>query len=914
MRRLLALLVLTAACAESSLDDDFSGDGGATPGRDATGAVGDGAAPGDGGVRDGQRADADLAPDGSSGGDAEGADAVADAEGADAGPPPPCLLAEGRAEMDEGTLEDGVDRVTVRAAGGPCARSYTLSTTAPLRDGQPENPRRVDEQPDRPYVRTRNVLFDALYALALDEVAQNGVDRIQDHAFNDGAPIPCPPGGCFETGRLWKYVWTRDTAYAVHLGLAALDPVRSRNSLEFKLSERRGGGDLQIVQDTGSGGSYPVSSDRVVWAVGAMEVLKYLAGPAREGFAARVYEALRNTAEHDRAVVYDPQDGLYRGEQSFLDWREQTYPEWTAADTVHIAMSKALSTNVGHLFLLESAAALAGERGEGAAAARYQGWADGLRAAIRDRLWLPEHGLFSTYATTGLDPAATRRFDLLGSALAILLDAATPAQAEEIVARYPHLAHGAPVAWPQQQLTPIYHNRALWPFVTAYWLRAARKAGNDAAADLAVRSLMRGAALNLSNMENLEMVSGAPWLEDGEYSGPVVNSQRQLWSVAGYVAMVHDVVFGVEATPEGLRFAPFVTRWMRDTLFADADTLVLAGFPYHGGRLDVVVHLPPPGMGGDGPLAVGEVRLDGAPLAAGFAPAAALAGAGRVDVHLVPGDAPPAGVTLVDAVGEYRALYGPRTPRITALTAEGGRLRLGLDRGGEAAGDVRFAIYRDGARVADDLPGDTAAWVDADASPAGPGHCYAVETRFAASGNASQHSPPVCWWGPGQERIQTLTARDFQSSGGRGVENHGRFHFEGWGDRDHTLTATFHARSTGPHLVQATYGNGAGGLTTGVTCAVKRVEVRAVADGALAGAGYLVMPHLGDWARWTGSSFVGAELVAGQAYRIVVGEDEKSVNMSELDHFSRYTGGLGGREGRFNHVNIAELKVLSLAP
>ena len=37
---------------------------------------------------------------------------------------------------------------------------------------------------------------------------------------------------------------------------------------------------------------------------------------------------------------------------------------------------------------------------------------------------------------------------------------------------------------------------------------------------------------------------------------------------------------------------------------------------------------------------------------------------------------------------------------------------------------------------------------------------------------------------------------------------------------------------------------------------------------------------------------------------------EDYVNMSSLAHFEAYTGGLGGRDGAFNRVNIAELKVL----
>ena len=45
----------------------------------------------------------------------------------------------------------------------------------------------------------------------------------------------------------------------------------------------------------------------------------------------------------------------------------------------------------------------------------------------------------------------------------------------------PHLPKGAPVIWPQQQLTPIYHNRGIWPFVTAFWTEAGKHQGNVSA-------------------------------------------------------------------------------------------------------------------------------------------------------------------------------------------------------------------------------------------------------------------------------------------------------------------------------------------------------------------------------------------------------------------------------------------------
>lgn len=45
-------------------------------------------------------------------------------------------------------------------------------------------------------------------------------------------------------------------------------------------------------------------------------------------------------------------------------------------------------------------------------------------------------------------------------------------------------------------------------------------------------------------------------MDDGPLSGPVVNSRRQLWSVAAFVSVIHDVILGIEVTPEGT-LAPY---------------------------------------------------------------------------------------------------------------------------------------------------------------------------------------------------------------------------------------------------------------------------------------------------------------------------------------------------------------------
>ncbi|MEZ4471303.1 MAG: hypothetical protein R3F60_10985 [bacterium] len=240
-------------------------------------------------------------------------------------------------------------------------------------------------------------------------------------------------------------------------------------------------------------------------------------------------------------------------------------------------MSRSLSTNIAHLIALSLQADLADERGEPDGGARRD--AEALRVAIRARFWLADQGLFSAFITTGLDSAPAGQLDLLGNALAILEGVATPAQARSILERYPHLPPGPPVIWPQQQFTAIYHNRGQWPFVTAFWLRAGLAGQHGAVVARSVRALMRGAALNLSNMENFEAASGLPAVDDGPYSGPVVNSQRQLWSVAGYLTVVHEALFGLYPGADGLRLAPAIPTDLWDALFGDADRAVLEGYP-----------------------------------------------------------------------------------------------------------------------------------------------------------------------------------------------------------------------------------------------------------------------------------------------------------------------------------------------
>ena len=810
-------------------------------------------------------------------------------------------------------LTDGRTTATMSVSNEEPLRSYELTTDAPLRENRPAEKRiAFSEAPDHAVVRSGNIMFDGLYAMAVHEAVQNSVSEIKDNAYNNGSPIQLE---AFQTGEFWTYVWTRDLSYSVYLALAQFDPQRAVNSLLFKTSVLKatvnGTNRNQIIQDTGSGGSYPVSSDRIVWALGADATLKYLPAEAQNRFLLQVYPILHDTIEQDRRLVFDPKDELYRGEQSFLDWREQTYPGWTKDNVLPIAMSKALSVNAANYFLLKTAAEYAGRVGQNADQARYAQWAENLKKSINNHFFDPEAELYSTYLLSdGVNKIRVHRYDLLGESLAILFGVADQFRVEAILKNYPVGPHGPAVVWPQEKSVPIYHNQAIWPFVTAYWIKAARQANNSAAVDLGVRSLQQQAAFNLSNMENFDFVTGLAEVKGQHLDGPVINSRRQLWSVAGYLSMVQDIVFGLETSWEGIRFRPFLTAKLRNETFAGSEQIELRNFNYRHTVNQIRLHLPPTNTVIEGVCPVSRIELNGKVVGENFVSSSILQSSNQWDIYLAaPKPEAHAPLRLVDVTNE-RARFSPAQPvwdeaQQGGITVVAGKLALHYQH--SDAKNVVFNIYRDGELHGKAIPETD--WVDTTSGDYQEHlYHYVVVAVDRISGNASHLTPPRFYADEHQQLV--IPASDMQNSSGNLVAND---HFENWGKSGDTLrTKSFEVERGGRYVINAKFSNGMGPVNTGITCAVKYLELRKTGSDAVLAAGYLIMPQSSDWSRWDMSSPVIANLVGGESYVISIGEDEYCRNMSCLKNNERYTAWPGGGETSCNYVNIAGLHLLQL--
>ncbi len=806
-------------------------------------------------------------------------------------------------------------RFSVRDPQAPLRR-YAQSTTMQLRDPGPQYTT-YQEDAALPRVRSGNLAFDALFALAAHEMRLDSVKEIRDGNYNGNNPIPCD---CFETGEKWHYVWTRDLSYAADLGLAALDPQRVRNSLLFKLSGWRDGirpapqvagtkDGLQIAQDTGSGGSWPVSTDRITWAFAAEEVLKALPPAERPAFAATALKALSNTIDNDRLAAFDKASGLYTGEESFLDWRDQSYAAWIPDDLASMASSMALSTNVGHYKALTLAAMLAREQGDAARAKRYGAWARDLKRAINARLWLDDAGMYSSLTAAHFDNVPMHKFDWLGQSLAIITGVADETRARSILAHYPHGPMGAPVIWPQQLDMPVYHNRAMWPFVTAYGLRAAVAGRNVAVADAAYDSLMRGAALNLSNMENLEWLSGQPLLLDEAHPkliGPVINSKRQLWSVGAYLGMVVRNVFGVSTTGDGIELAPFVTAKLRGGVFAAAKEIALANLRLRGHAIDIALRLPAAdNKDRNGVYAVERIVLNGKP-AGSTIKWSELADGNRIEIVLGKLESGEQAIHRVNAdpYVETPAVFGPHEPNIADLKRDAaGHALLRIE--GKDTGGITYNVYRDGKLAASKLP--AGAWTDRLVSSTA---CYAVEAVFDGSGNRSHHSVPRCL-----DAGVEIPAGDARVSAGVPLAApNPRFdepHLADWGKpQDRFSVRDVKVPAAGEYALQVRYHNGANQVNLGISGGVKWLAVKD-ASGAIVAQGVVQLPHARIDKAHTPTVYstpLTVRMNGKGAYRI---EMSDFYNMSYLRSNSSFSaaGGIEGPSNRFDIYGVRLLRV-----
>jgi len=620
-----------------------------------------------------------------------------------------------------------------------------------------------------PQFGSSSLLLDALYNMALDEMM-----------------MLMEEDGTFRTGKEWAGVWTRDISYATLLSLAWLDPERCMTSLMSKVSDNR------IIQDTGTGGAWPVSSDRVVWALAAWEIYKYTGD---KEWLLNAFGIITNSMESDIMTITDHETGLIRGESSFLDWRKQTYPLWMEPADIYGSLN--LGTNVAYCQALRVTGMMARELG------REDNWserAEELGEKINNHLWLEEKGYYGQYLYGRRYRTVSPRAEALGESFSVLFGIADGDRSLRVLQNTPVTPYGITCIYPQIPGIPPYHNNGIWPFVQAFWTMANAQERQLEAVEAGMASILRPAALFLTNKENFVA-------ENGDFEGTETNSDRQLWSVAAMLAMHHRVLMGINFEADKMNFSPVIPESFNDTYS-------LSGLKYRNGTYNIKVT-----GWGDGVM---SFKIDGKESADHYIPATTT---GNHNIEIVMN-----GRTTGSTHKAVSNLTAPETP-LLSVTDSG----LQWSQVSETTG---YRVFKNGKVIA--------STAGTDFVPGNPDEAAEYQVMAVGSNLTESFMSNPVTVSPAANGTITAEAESFNVSGENrypGYTGSGYVKFSLSENRELRIRIT--ARE-GKYALVMRYSNGTGPVNTDNNCAIRSLYVNGIYTRAL------VFPQRGkdEWSDW----------------------------------------------------------------
>ncbi|MFL0800937.1 MAG: hypothetical protein K6L80_10840 [Agarilytica sp.] len=445
-------------------------------------------------------------------------------------------------------------------------RHYAQSIVSPYEHA----PRVVRYQEKEGYSRVRSgdLQFDALFALANNEMRTHFISRTSDTLYQNAQSFACD---CYGDPLSPHFLSSSYLALAGHLSLAMMTPERMKNSLLFQLSPYRDDlvkpvsvlGDkqgLQILQRAEKFGAWPVYSSRILWSLAAQSVWVNLPDDQRNTFSKTAYHAMKNTIEIDRYSIFDGSDGLYFGGHDLNEWPSDM-------QGVDLATIKSLVVNAVYFRALVFASDLAAMEGDVAISVKYLDWALDLKNAINQHFWDATLGVYRSFLfhhipSSSKTPIARPRW--WGYALweqSLLLEF-------EIAEAF------------QRVRISEYTLGESSPFGEAFSLRAAAKHKNIAIANRAYKNLFSRASQKLTHASGGEKGADAGVTGDG------------LVSVSAYFSSVVEGVFGIRTTAKGISFNPFITAKLRREQFALQRSIALYDVTFRGKKFDIKINLP----------------------------------------------------------------------------------------------------------------------------------------------------------------------------------------------------------------------------------------------------------------------------------------------------------------------------------
>ena len=694
------------------------------------------------------------------------------------------------------------------------AADNALTSTLDQRKWIQKDPRRR-----HPLFSSDMTVCNALYNLALEEL---------DNLWGKDS--------CLHASGQRQQVWTRDLGYASLLALALVDPEAVQASLMKRVWQGH------IMQDNGTGGAWPVSTDRAVWVMAAWEV--YLSTGDRQ-WLKQCYEIVRHTLMQDENSIYDPETGLVYGEMSIAGCRKEVYPLWM--QPADIARSQSLSTNAIFFWANELASKMARLNGDNTTSLHFSQVAQRIKDGINNHLWVESQGLYGQYLYGRANKIVSPRSETLGEALCILFGIADPQRAQRITQSLATTPFGVPCFSPQIPDVYSYHNNAIWPYIEAYWLWAAAQTNCPQAVNHGIASIFRPTALLATNMENAEATQGTP--------ATASNSPNALLTIAATISVPLRTLLGINLSEEGIRLQPLVPKsW--------AGKKQLSNLRYRKAVLDISVQ----GFGNK----VRACYIDGKKQKDAFVSATLT---GKHTIRLVMNDE----FARYDLSTPVAASFSPATPSAWM----DGATRMSWP---PVAGAREYKILRNGSVLA----------VQPESRIEGNYYDIQDEEGYAeyqviavdSLGQESFASEPLVHYGQGNELQFDMSAfaapTTFEKCRGYGCSGA----VETTPILNNRIEIPINVPAEGDYLVDFRYANGSGSPLAGNSCASRMLWCNGKRIGCIA------FPQRGKdiWNNWGYSSSLRLHLQQGQQTLVLVYEMDNqnmspdNTNRAMLDH------------------------------
>lgn len=432
---------------------------------------------------------------------------------------------------------------------------------------KPLHPRRPTGTPliSFPSLKTDHPLINTAFRIAIGDFVGN-IQAWQGQRA--ASPVPCILAGLdYETP------WTRDASFNSWFAGSLLVPAAAKNTLLSVLTEDQHG--LRI------GGEY---WDCIIWVTGAWH--HYLCTHDRE-FLATALMAGRNSLRYFEKTEFDPADGLFRGGACFqdgiagypdtfaaspqssgiADWVKQ-YPDRKIKTGYGLPM-KALSTNClyyhAYQLLPRMAEALNAHADE-----EWQPKAQRLKAAINHHFWCEEKGIYR-YLVDAHDPLD--RQEGFGHSFAILFGIAEGSRLKSVLEHQVITPQGIPCVWPTYEryrnaegTSFGRHSGTIWPQVSTAWVMATAAQGRRDLAWFELKSLAEKACRDNQFSELYHPLTGEIYggLQERPPHHKATDTwdscRRQTWCATGYIQMILTTLFGMQITPEGATFTPYLPQ------------------------------------------------------------------------------------------------------------------------------------------------------------------------------------------------------------------------------------------------------------------------------------------------------------------------------------------------------------------